>query len=64
MPESPQSTRRDARPAEERGIVDQVAVPAAIAFSGGVGVGLGKAAGDAIVAKVTKAPDPPVDGKV
>ena len=47
---------------ETRGVVDQVVVPAVIAFSGGAGLGVGQTAGEAIVAKLTKPKNPPTDG--
>jgi hypothetical protein len=44
---------------ETKGLVDQVLAPAAIALSGGVGMGLGQAAGDVIKDKLTKPQSPP-----
>jgi hypothetical protein len=46
---------------ESKGIVDQVVVPSAVALSGGVGIGLGQAAGEVIKDKLTKQQSPPGD---
>jgi hypothetical protein len=61
MTEQPENKRQLPSEHEQRGLVDQVIVPSAIALSGGVGIGLGQAAGDIIKDKLTKPADPPAD---
>ena len=53
--------QRPASDYEQRGLVDQVIVPSAIALSGGFGVGLGGAAGNIIKDKLKPQAPPPAD---
>jgi hypothetical protein len=61
MPEPDYTTKHQPADYEQRGLVDQVLVPSATAFSGGVGVGLGGAAGDIIKDKLKLQTPPPED---
>jgi hypothetical protein len=62
MPDQRENNKRQLpKDYEQRGVVDQVIVPSMIAASAGFGAGVGKPVGEAIVAKVTKPKDPPVD---